>query len=455
MKFDESVLREADIRGVYPDQLNSEFAMRLGKVFGTYVRKNKAEYCVVGHDNRFGGPDLTKNLIEGILSTGVSVIYIGLVTTPMLNYASRRLGVDYGVCVTASHNPKQDNGFKLFGKYALHCSHEDLDYIYNALKDPDFKFRKGDGDLKHIDVSDAYAQAVAESTIPGKKNLKVVVDPGNGTGSVIVKKVYDRLPYKVTYINDKSDPSFPNHHPDPNVKENLKQLQAAVKRNKADIGLAYDGDADRIGVVDDKGHIVDSDVMMALMVGPILRDYPDKPILIDVKCTKALQDEIEKHHGTFIEVTPSSARQEDQMFFDDLAFGGGYSNHIFFHDRHPGYDDGIYAGLRFHEMLSYSKYPLSDMLKGLKSYYNTDEIKVATTDEKKWKIVDSIKKYCDNNGYEYSTIDGIKAQLKNGWALVRASNTGPNLTLRFEATTSARLAAIKKEFLGMVNMLNK
>jgi phosphomannomutase/phosphoglucomutase len=198
MKFDESVLREADIRGKYPEQLNSEFAMRLGKVFGTYVRKNKADYCVVGHDNRFGGPDLTKNLIEGLLSTGVNVIYIGLVTTPMLNYASRRLGIDYGICVTASHNPKNDNGFKLFGKYALHCSHEDLDYIYNALKDPNFKIKKGDGDLKHIDVSDAYAQAVAESTVPGKKNLKVVVDPGNGTGSVIVKKGYDQLPYKVT-----------------------------------------------------------------------------------------------------------------------------------------------------------------------------------------------------------------------------------------------------------------
>lgn len=453
MKFDTSILREADIRGVYPTQISGEFATRLGQVFGTYVLKQGKQYVVVGHDNRIGGPHLTKCLIEGLLSTGIDVIYIGLTTTPMLNYASHKLGIEYGIEVTASHNPKDNNGFKLFGENYLHCSHEVLAIIYAALSNEKYRLKHGDGDLEHIDVLGAYSKYVANK-FKDAKPLKVVVDCGNGTGSVPIRHIYGRLPYDVVYINSDNDPRFPNHHPDPNVKANLKQLSEAVLDYKADLGLAYDGDADRVGFVDEKGNVVDADVMMALMARDILKESK-KPILVDVKCSRVLLDEIKNLGGEYILETPSSARQEDLMLYEKLDFGGGYSNHIFFGDSHPGYDDGIYSGLRFTEMLANSKMKLSKLVKTLPKYFNTEEIKVATTDEKKWKIVEEIKKYCDAQKYDYSEVDGVRIEKKDGWALLRASNTGPNLTLRFESKTKKGLEEIQNEFMTVLKKVQK
>ncbi len=451
MEFDTSILREADIRGVYPTQVSGEFANRLGKVYGTYVLKQGFKYIVVGHDNRIGGPHLTKELIQGLLSTGINVIYIGLATTPMLNYASHKLGIQYGIEVTASHNPKNDNGFKLFGENYLHCSHEVLAIIYAALSNEKYRISKGDGTLEHIDVLSSYAKYVANK-FKDIKPLRVVVDCGNGTGSTTIRQIYERIPGEVIYINSTNDPRFPNHHPDPNVKSNLVQLSEAVLANKADLGLAYDGDADRVGFVDEKGEVVDSDVMMALMSREILKNS-NKPILVDVKCSRVLLDEIKKLGGDYILETPSSARQEDLLFYQKLDFAGGYSNHIFFGDSHPGYDDGIYAGLRFQEMLGNSKKELSKLVKSLPEYYNTEEIKISTTDEKKWKIVEEVKKYCEVRKYEFSTVDGVRVEKEKGWALVRASNTGPNLTLRFEATSKKGLTMIQKEFMDVLNVV--
>ena len=454
MKFDTSILREADIRGVYPEQINSEFAKRLGCVFGTFAQKKGKSYCVVGHDNRFGGPDLTKNLIEGLISTGINVMYIGLVTTPMFNFASHSLGHEYGIMVTASHNPSNDNGFKIFGANYQHCDYDELETIYEGLKSNDFKFKEGKGVIEHIDVSDAYANYLKEA-INLKKDMKVVVDCGNGTASTIIRKVYDLMPCETIYLFCDSNPKFPNHHPDPNVKANLEYLSKAVKKNRADLGLAYDGDADRCGFVDNKGNVVEADIMMALLCKDIIKNNDNNTILIDVKCSKALEDAIIEAGGNILIETPSSARQERVIAKEDIKFGGGYSNHIFFKDRHDGYDDGIYTGLRVQEMLSEQKNDLSQLTKKLHQYHNTEEIKVKTTDEKKFEIVAGLKKYCDNHKYEYSCIDGVKVCVPNGWALVRASNTGPNLTLRFESTTESGLKKIKEEFMGVVQILQK
>ncbi len=455
MVFNKSILREADIRGIYPNEVNGKFAYRLGQVFGTFIIKNKHHYCVVGHDNRFGGPDLTKNLIEGLISTGVDVDYIGLVTTPMLNYASRKLGQEYGAMVTASHNPRNDNGFKLFGKDYMHCNHDELKVIYDNLCDDKFHPSKGDGSINHIDIDGSYVKYVAGLTNPGNRHMNVVIDPGNGTTATIIKRIYDRLPYNVKYINADSNPNFPFHHPDPNVKANLVDLCKEVKRMNADIGIAYDGDGDRVGVVDNKGRVIDMDVMMAIMAPIIIKNNPEKPILLDVKCSNVLKDVIMDVGGKYLEDTPSSARQEDIMFYNDLDFGGGYSNHVFFGDRHPGYDDGIYAGLRFQEMLSHTNKHLSDMTKHLPKYFNTDEIKIKTTDDKKWDIVNGVKEYADLHKYKYMTTDGIKVIKENSWALVRASNTGPNLTLRFEAKSKRGLTMIQNEFMDVIGIISK
>lgn len=455
MNFDKSILREADIRGKYPHQITGEFAHRLGCVFGTHMKSVNAKYCVVGHDNRFGGPNLTKLLIEGLISTGVNVIYIGLVTTPMLNFASRKLGFEYGIMVTASHNPKEDNGFKLFGKNYQHCDHDVLDKIYTMLSNESEKIASGKGTIDYIDIDDAYAKYLAESINLGNKPMRVVVDCGNGTASVIIRKVYERLPFETIFLFSDSNPNFPNHHPDPNVKENLKKLSVAVKHNRADLGIAYDGDCDRAGFVDNKGNIIESDHIMAIMCRDIIKQNDIKTILIDVKCSRTLEDEIKKCGGKILMASPSSAQQERIMEEHDILFGGGYSNHIFFRDRHPGYDDGIYLGLRVQELLLHTDETLNELSKSLNHYFNTEEIRIKSTDEKKFKIVNEIKKYCDNHNYEYSTIDGIRVNKPKGWALVRASNTGPNLTLRFEATSESELKRIQKEFMDVLGILQK
>lgn len=454
MKFDETILRLADIRGIYPTQINKEFAAHLGKVFAQLIKNNKKKYCVVGHDNRFGGPDLTKSLIEGLRSMGVNIIYVGLVTTPMLNYASRKLGIEYGIMVTASHNPKEYNGFKLFGKNYLHCSNEELKEVYdNLLKEAPLS-SKVKGNIEYVDVSQEYVEYTL-SKINLRKKLKVVVDCGNGTSSVIVHKMFENVLCNPIFIYCDSNPNFPNHHPDPNVKANLQDLCVAVKKNHADIGVTYDGDCDRIGVVDDKGNIIDSDILMAVICEHSLKNIVNKDILIDIKCSKSLEDKIKEMKGNVIVETASSAIQERIIIENKIVFGGGYSNHLFLTDKHYGYDDGMYMSLRVIEMLSNSNMSLSSMLKSINKYYNTDEIKIPVEDKKKFKIVEKVKDYCDFNSYIYSELDGLKIFLTNGWALVRASNTGPDLTLRFEATSMSHLKSIKNEFMDVIGILDK
>ena len=453
-----NILREADIRGVYPDEVNATFAKKLGYVFADYVKTKDENEVVVGHDNRFGGPELTKNLIEGLINSGITVYYIGLVTTPMLNYASHKMKRQYGVMVTASHNPKEYNGFKVFGDNYLHCSHEDLEYIYSRLLDEKYKCTdaKKHGTIEYVDIDSSYAKYLSTVTTIGNRHLKCVIDCGNGTASTIIKRVYDRLPYDVTYIYSDSNPNFPFHHPDPNVKTNLIDLCKKVVEVKADIGLAYDGDADRIGIVDNKGNVVDADVMMSSIAGSIIKKDPSKPILIDIKSSDVIRDAITDAGGTFIETPSSSARQEDMMVEYDCLYGGQYANHIFFRDKHPGYDDGIYAGLRYQEILTHTNKSLYDIIKPrLSRYYHTDEIKIKTTDEKKWKIVQAVKEYADLRNYKYQEIDGIKIIKGTSWALVRASNTGPNLTLRFESTSKRGLTMIQQEFMDVIGIVSK
>ena len=458
MVVNKNILREADIRGVYPDEVNADVAMKLGYVFAEYAKKYNKDYVVVGHDNRFGGPELTKNLIQGLIYSGINVIYIGLVTTPMLNFASHKLKQEFGVMVTASHNPKDYNGFKLFGPHCLHCSHDDLNFIYERLLKDDYKCKnaKTHGTIEYLDIDIPYVKYLEKLFDFGNRHLSCVIDCGNGTASTIIRRVYDQLPFDVTYIYSDSNPNFPFHHPDPNVKANLKDLCKEVKRVGADIGLAYDGDADRIGIVDNKGNIVDADVMMSVIAPIILKKDKTKPILIDVKCSNVIRDAVIDAGGTYIDTTSSSARQEEYMYYNNCIFGGQYANHIFFRDNHPGYDDGIYAGLRYQELLTHTNKSLHDIVKHkMSKYYNTDEIKIKTTDTKKWKIVEGIRKYADTRNYKYETTEGIKVIKENSWALVRASNTGPNVTLRFEATSKRGLTMIQKEFMDVIGIASK
>lgn len=449
--MDFSVLRENDIRGVYGKGITEELAYRVGCAFGTYLSNKNTKECVVGYDNRVSGDKLVKKVIEGLVNTGINVKFIGMVTTAILNYATIYFNIEAGIMVTASHNPSNENGFKIFGENFLHLKRNELEIFYDLIKTENFT--TGLGKVEYADLKHSYENMLAAYINIGKKRLKVAFDPGNGTTSLFIKDIVKHFNIEPIFINSESDGSFPVHNPDPNVDSNLKGLKDIVIKEKCDLGLAFDGDGDRVGIVDELGNTIESDKAIAIFSRHIIPRTLNKKVILDVKCSKALVEDLESIGATPIMVKNGSAFIETELNEKDVLVGGEYSGHIFFRDKYYGYDDGIYAGLRMFEILSNTNKKCSELLEGYNKYYNTPEIKVATTDEKKWSIVENVKDYVKSKGYEFIDIDGVRVTFNDGWALIRCSNTGPNLTMRFEATTTDRLDSIKNEFTNLVNEL--
>ncbi|HIS17669.1 MAG TPA: phosphomannomutase/phosphoglucomutase [Candidatus Coprovivens excrementavium] len=444
--MDRNIFREYDIRGVYPEQINEDVAYTIGRSYGSYIQeKLKRNICGVGRDNRLSSPQLASELIRGITDSGCNVIDFGLVTTPMYYYACLKANIIIGVMVTASHNPKDDNGFKF-----------SFDHLGNARGEQVYDFRdytlagkflSGKGEVTDFDPREYYYSFIRENIEMGERKLKVVLDCGNGTTSLYAKYIYSQFPnLDITMICDESDATFPNHHPDPSVPENNKMLIEKVKEVNADIGIGFDGDGDRVGFVTEKGEILPIDKAMIIYIRSINKNVVNKTYLYDVKCGKALEDEIVKLGAKPICYRTGNSWTRYSVNKNKIPFGGEYSGHLYFTDRWPGIDSGLYNGLRMLEILSKTDKSLTDLLDGINTYYNTPEIKVAVTDETKFKIVEAVTKYVQSKNYKYLDVDGIRVQFDDGWALVRASNTGPNLTLRFEAKTPERLEEIKKEF---------
>lgn len=453
--MDTSILRKWDIRGIYPTQINEDVALTIGYAYGFYLNEKQIKECIVGRDNRFGGESLKDKLIEGLTDSGINVTYLDIVTTPMLNFACHKLNTRYGIMITASHNPKEDNGFKIFAEKALHINTEDLNYFYDLIKKNTKRVSNIKGTVKNIDIKELYISNLVSNINLSNKRLKVVIDCGNGTASTIIKDVYRELNCDTTFIYSDSNPNFPNHHPDPSVHENLKDLSEEVIRVNADLGIAYDGDADRVGIVDEKGNVIEADKLMAIFSKFILKESENKNIVIDVKCSMALENAIKNYGGNSIMVCNGSAFIESYINHYPAVFGGEYSGHVFFNDRHYGYDDGVYAGLRLQEILCKTSDKLSMLSNDYEKLFNTPEIKVRCDDDKKFNIVNKVKDYAISRNYKYIDIDGVRVNFEDGWALVRSSNTGPNLTLRFEATTEERLEKIKQEFMDLISYLNK
>ena len=444
--MDRNIFREYDIRGVYPEQINEDVAYTIGRSYGSYIQeKLKRNICGVGRDNRLSSPQLASELIRGITDSGCNVIDFGLVTTPMYYYACLKANIIIGVMVTASHNPKDDNGFKF-----------SFDHLGNARGEQVYDFRdytlagkflSGKGEVTDFDPREYYYSFIRENIEMGERKLKVVLDCGNGTTSLYAKYIYSQFPnLDITMICDESDATFPNHHPDPSVPENNKMLIEKVKEVNADIGIGFDGDGDRVGFVTEKGEILPIDKAMIIYIRSINKNVVNKTYLYDVKCGKALEDEIVKLGAKPICYRTGNSWTRYAVNKNKIPFGGEYSGHLYFTDRWPGIDSGLYNGLRMLEILSKTDKSLTELLDGINTYYNTPEIKVAVTDETKFKIVEAVTKYVQSKNYKYLDVDGIRVQFDDGWALVRASNTGPNLTLRFEAKTPERLEEIKKEF---------
>ena len=445
------IFREYDIRGIYKEEMDEETAYLIGRAFGTRLREKNIPKTVVGYDNRLSSVDLEWSLVRGLLECGIHVIRLGLVTTPMCYYAANHLGTNCSMMITASHNPKEYNGFK-FSYNGIHnaCGPDVID-IYDLINSG--KFIDGDGSVEEYDISEDYINMIVNSLDFGDKKIKVVFDPGNGTGSIIAGRIFDRLKNNIESIGicDKSDGTFPLHHPDPCEEKNLDLLKEAVLKNNADVGLGYDGDADRFGFVDEKATFIPCDKFLIIMWKYLYDKVDKKECLYDVKCSKALEDELIKLGVKPVEYRVGNSYTRMASAEGNYPLSGELSGHIYFRDKFPGYDDGIYVGLRVVEMLSHTGKKLSEYLDDIVKYYSTPEIKYKVTDETKFEIVEKIKEYCESKNYNILTIDGVKAKFDDGFALVRASNTGPNITSRFEAKTESRLEEIKNEFESELN----
>ncbi len=444
MKVFKNIFREYDIRGIYGEELSDELAYHIGRAYGTKLIRQNILSTVVAYDNRLSSVSLEKNLVQGLYDTGVNVKRIGLATTPMCYFAANYLETNSSMMITASHNPKEYNGFK-FSYNGIHNAYgESVMELYNLITNEDYE--NGTGSITDVDIREAYIDLIVKNLSFNRK-IKVVYDCGNGTGSIIAKDVFKRLPMiEAIPLFDISDGNFPNHHPDPCIEENLTVLKEEVLKNHADLGVGYDGDADRVGFIDEKGTFIEVDKFLAIMWNYLVDKVDKKECLFDVKCSKTLEDELIKLGVKPVEYRTGNSYTRMQTAKGNYPLSGELSGHIYFRDKWPGYDDGIYAGMRLIEMLSNTDKPLSSYLDNLEHYYSTPEIKVKVSDDNKFQIVDKIKSYCESKNYNFITIDGVKVKFSDGFALVRASNTGPNITMRFESKTENRLYEIKEEF---------
>lgn len=444
-----NIFRGYDIRAIYGQDLNEDIAYTIGLGFGSYIQEKGYTKCLVGHDNRTSSEPLSDALIEGITSTGVDVVFLGLCTTPMYYYGQKYLGIDPGVMITASHNPKEYNGFKIaFDDFGNACGQMIQDF---RVFIEEGKFKSGEGKVSTYDIKDDYLKAIKESIDLGDKKIKVVVDTANGTASIIAKEVYemfDNVELVPLYMD--SNPEFPNHHPDPSVEANNADLKAKVLETGADLGIGIDGDGDRVGVIDENGNMIFIDFFAIIIWRDIMSKVSNKHALFDVKCSKSLADEIEKLGGIPVCYRTGNSYMKAKMREGDFAFGSELSGHVFFRDKWDNIDDGLYAGLRLVEILSKTDKSLSHLLDGVKRYYASPELIIKSTDDEKFKVIEKVKEYCKEKGYQVNDIDGVRAEFDNGWALVRASNTGPNITARFEGVTEEDRDKIQEEFMALI-----
>lgn len=448
-----NIFRGYDIRGKVPTEIDVDTAYTIGLGFGSHIKNLGKTICVIGHDNRTSSEELYEALLTGIRETGIDIISLGLCTTPMYYYACIKLKVYSGVMVTASHNPKDDNGFKFAFDENGNCKGQEIQDFLHFIQKGVFRRDTGMGQVMKYYIKDEYFELFKRSLNFGPKRIKAVIDPGNGTTSIIAKELYELFPIDVISIYDESDGTFPNHHPDPCVEENLVGLKKKVLETKADIGLGFDGDGDRMGLITNSGKFIPTDQYMIIIIRDLINKVTKKEFLYDVKCSKCVSDEIERLGGKGICYRTGNSYTKAAVRDFDLPFGGELSGHVYFRDRFPGFDSGLYAGLRILEILSKTDKTVDELLEGIPHYYSTEELKFSTPDDVKFQVVAKVGDYAKEKGYEFLDIDGVKVLFTDGWALVRASNTGPNITARFEAKTKERLEEIEQEFTSLLKKL--
>jgi phosphomannomutase/phosphoglucomutase len=435
------IFRQYDIRGIVDKDLSVEVLKLIGLGFGTYVRRNGKDTVVIGGDARLTTPAYKKAFIEGLIETGCHVTDVGICASPVLYYAIWKLGTDAGAMITASHNPADYNGIKLnLGMASVFG--EQIQEILQLILKKDFE--TGTGSVKTFEgIIDIYSDYIVDG-IKLDRPVKCIVDAGNGVGGPILPNILRRLGCEVLEMYCELDGTFPNHHPDPTIEEYMTDLINEMKKGVYEVGLGLDGDADRIGVIDDKGKMLYGDQILNIFARDYLKNNPGKPVLGDVKCSKNLFDDIKKHGGIPIMYKTGHANIKNKMKADGIAFGGEMSGHIFFGDRYLGYDDAIYACCRFVEILSHSDIACSDLLSDQPIMYNTPEIRFDTPEETKFQIVENVLNSFRKENHDVIDIDGMRINFADGWGLIRASNTQPALVMRFEATTHERKNEIRE-----------
>ncbi len=441
------VFREYDIRGTFPDELNEKTVYALGQSLGTYFRRHDARRISLGRDCRLSSPELSGALSKGLLSTGMTVLDVGMVPTPILYFSLHHLDVDGGVQITGSHNPPEFNGFKVCLGHATVYGKE-IQEIRKISEAGKFCREKGVAQASH--VTGAYMDYLIENLHPGPVRRKVVVDAGNGAAGHIAPELYRQMGFDVIPIYCEPDGRFPNHHPDPTIPANLEDLAEKVTESGADLGIAFDGDADRIGVVDQAGKTIWGDHLMILFSRDLLERHPGAGIIGEVKCSQVLFDDIERHGGKAIMYKAGHSLIKAKMWKEGALLAGEMSGHIFFAERYFGYDDAIYAGARLLEILSRKEESLGAMLSDVPKTFSTPEIRLDCPEEMKFDVVRGMAEYFKTE-YEVIDVDGARVLFESGWGLIRASNTQPVLVLRFEAKDEKSLENIRKAFMDKLS----
>ena len=438
--LDPTILREYDIRGIVGDTLNPEDVRAVGRAFGSIAVRAGGSTVAVGFDGRLSSPDLEAALVEGLIACGLKVFRVGLGPTPMLYYATHVLKADAGIMITGSHNPPDYNGIKMVLKGASFFG-ADIQKLGRVAAAGDFE--NGVGESFARPIQEEYVERLFED-YRGEKPLTVAWDNGNGSAGEALEKLTARLPGRHVLLNEIIDGTFPAHHPDPTVEKNLEQLKAAVARENCDLGFAFDGDGDRIGVIDSQGRVLWGDQIMVILAGEVLQDLPGATIIADVKASQVFFDEIERMGGKPLMWCTGHSLIKSKMHETGAPLAGEMSAHIFFKHRYYGYDDALYAAVRLLSIVSRSDKTLDEMRDAMPQMVNTPELRFDCPEDRKFKVVDEVRDRLKGiEGITVIDIDGVRVQSDDGWWLLRASNTQAVLVARCESSTTEGLDRLK------------
>ena len=446
-----SILKAYDIRGVVDKEMTAVDAYFIGRSFGTILRKRNKKSCVLGYDGRHTSPEYSKECAKGLSESGIEVTIIGLLPTPAIYFGMKFLNTDAGFIVSASHNPKEYNGFKMLTQEGPFWG-DDIQEIGKISKSG--KFAEGNGKITvNNKIKEEYIKFVMKQFTEGKQTLNVVWDAGNGAIGAVLGEIVAQLPGKHKMIYADIDGDFPNHHPDPSIASNMKDLQKEVVSGHYDLGIAFDGDGDRLGVVDSSGYIMYGDQLLLIFAREFLKKNKGEKVMSEVKASKVLYDDIEKNGGVPFMWKPGHSAIKAKMKDDNIKLAGETSGHIYWGENH-NFDDSLFSSMKLLSILNKSSKTLAQMISELPQVFATSEIRVTVGDEEKFKIAKELADKLRKEGKQFVDVDGVRANLPEGWWLIRASNTQPDLTLRCEALSEKNLEVVKADLAKQLKSFN-